>query len=64
MDQRTIDVIIDKVDARRAIGRSQWDAPEIDGLVFVDGATDRAPGDVIRAKVHRSDAYDLFAEPV
>jgi ribosomal protein S12 methylthiotransferase len=61
---RTIDVLIDKVDARRAIGRSKWDAPEIDGLVFVDGATDRLPGDVIRARVNRSDAYDLFAEPV
>jgi ribosomal protein S12 methylthiotransferase len=60
---RTIDVIIDEVDAEGAVGRSKWDAPEIDGRVFVRGATDRVPGDLMRAKVHRSDAYDLWAEP-
>ena len=36
---RTIDVIIDEVDDEGAIGRSQWDAPEIDGSVFLNGAT-------------------------
>ena len=36
---RTIDVIIDEVDEEGAIGRSQWDAPEIDGSVFLNGAT-------------------------
>ena len=60
---RTIDVIIDEVDAEGAVGRSKWDAPEIDGRVFVRGATDRVPGDLMRAKVRRSDAYDLWAEP-
>jgi ribosomal protein S12 methylthiotransferase len=60
---RTIDVIIDKVDPERAVGRSQWDAPEIDGLVFMPGATGLAPGDVVRAKVNRADTYDLWAEP-
>ena len=59
---RTIDVIIDAVDAKGAVGRSKWDAPEIDGRVFVRGATARVPGDLIRAKVYRSDAYDLWAE--
>src|SRR5262249_41613437 len=35
---RTIEVIVDEVDAEGAIGRSQWDAPEIDGTVFLNGA--------------------------
>jgi ribosomal protein S12 methylthiotransferase len=61
---RTIEVIIDKLEPKRAVGRSKWDAPEIDGLVFIPGTAGRAPGDIIRAKVKRADAYDLWAEPV
>ena len=59
-----IDVIIDEVDAEGAIGRSQWDAPEIDGSVFLNGATDVAPGDIIKATVTNADEYDLWAEPI
>jgi len=61
---RTIDVIIDEVDAEGAIGRSQWDAPEIDGSVFLNGATTLKAGDIVRAKVAHADEYDLWAEPV
>ena len=38
---RTIDVIVDEVDEEGAVGRSKWDAPEIDGSVFLDGASRR-----------------------
>ena len=41
---RTIDVIIDEVDEEGAVGRSQWDAPEIDGSVFLNGADRREAG--------------------
>jgi ribosomal protein S12 methylthiotransferase len=58
---RTIDVIVDKVDESGAVGRSQWDAPEIDGSVFLEGATTLKPGDIVRAKVIRADEYDLWA---
>ena len=44
-----------------AMGRSQWDAPEIDGSVFVNGDTDLKPGDIVRATVAHADAYDLWA---
>src|SRR5262249_7768710 len=60
---RTIEVIIDEVDEEGATGRSQWDAPEIDGSVFLESATGLKPGDIVRAKVTRADAYDLWAEP-
>ena len=59
---RTIDVLIDDVDAEGAIGRSQWDAPEIDGSVFINGATSLKPGDMVKATVAHSDEYDLWAE--
>jgi ribosomal protein S12 methylthiotransferase len=60
---RSIDVIIDEVDAEGAIGRSQWDAPEIDGSVFLNGVSGLAPGDIVKARVSNADEYDLWAEP-
>jgi ribosomal protein S12 methylthiotransferase len=61
---RTIDVIIDEVDEEGAIGRSKWDAPEIDGSVFLNGATDLKPGQIVQAKVANADDYDLWATPI
>jgi ribosomal protein S12 methylthiotransferase len=56
------DVIVDEVDEEGAIGRSKWDAPEIDGSVFLNGAKGLAPGDIVRARVAASDAYDVWAD--
>jgi ribosomal protein S12 methylthiotransferase len=59
---RVIDVLIDEVDEDGAMGRSKWDAPEIDGSVFLNGETGVKPGDIIQAKVVEADDYDLWAE--
>ncbi len=59
---RSIDVLIDEVDDEGAMGRSPWDAPEIDGSVFLDGETRLAPGDLVRAEVVEAGEYDLWAE--
>ncbi|RLQ23805.1 30S ribosomal protein S12 methylthiotransferase RimO [Seongchinamella sediminis] len=58
---REIDILIDEVDAEGAIGRSSADAPEIDGKVFLDGATQLNPGDMVRATVTGANEYDLWA---
>ena len=42
-------------------GRSHRDAPEIDGLVFVEEAEGLRPGDIISATVVDAAEYDLFA---
>ena len=47
----TIDVLIDEVDEEGAIGRSAWDAPEIDGSVFLNGDTKLVAGDMVRARI-------------
>jgi ribosomal protein S12 methylthiotransferase len=60
---RDIDVLIDEVDEEGAIGRSQWDAPEIDGSVFLNGAGHLKAGDLVKARVFAADDYDLWAEP-
>ncbi len=59
---RTIPVLIDDSDDEGAVGRSQWDAPEIDGSIFLDGATHLKPGDIVQAKVLAADDTDLWAE--
>ena len=62
---RTIDVLVDDVepDTGRAIGRSQWDAPEIDGSVIIHEADGIKPGDMVSVTVTESDEYDLFGVP-
>lgn len=61
---REIDVIIDEADEDGgATGRSQWDAPEIDGQVLLRDAS-VAPGDIVRVRIEDSDETDLFGVPV
>jgi ribosomal protein S12 methylthiotransferase len=61
---RTIDVIIDTVDDEGgATGRSQADAPEIDGSVFLRDAGGLASGDIIPVVIEDADEHDLFGVP-
>ncbi|MCC5883428.1 MAG: 30S ribosomal protein S12 methylthiotransferase RimO, partial [Halomonas sp.] len=61
---REIEVLVDEVDEEGAIGRSEADAPEIDGMVFLDVKRPLRPGDVVRARVTNADEYDLWAEVI
>lgn len=61
---RELDILIDDVDEEGAIGRSYADAPEIDGMVFINGETELTPGDMVRARIVASDEHDLWAELV
>ena len=59
-----IEVLVDEVDEEGTIARSQADAPEIDGLVYVDGFFAAEPGDFLKVRVVDADHHDLYAEPV
>ncbi len=63
---RTVDVLVDAVDGDGAVGRTRWDAPEVDGVVFVGGvgATDLEPGDVVRVRIDEADETDLWGTVV
>jgi len=61
---KTIDVMIDEVDDKGSIARSQADAPEIDGLVYLNDENQYRPGDIVTVKVHASDEHDLWANSV
>lgn len=57
-------VLIDEVDEEGATGRSAADAPEIDGLVYLNGETDLKPGDMVKVRIDEADEYDLWASLV
>lgn len=57
-------VLIDDVTNEGAVGRTYADAPEIDGQVHLEGATDLSPGDMVMAHIDKSDDYDLHGHVV
>lgn len=61
---KVIEVIIDEVDEEGALGRSIWDAPDVDGAVFLNGDISVKPGDIVRARVVHAEYYDMWAERV
>jgi ribosomal protein S12 methylthiotransferase len=56
---KRLPVIIDEAGPTVSRGRSKYDAPEIDGTVYVSSRRPLRPGDVVTVKVERSDEYDL-----
>ena len=61
---KRIKVIIDEPGPTVSKGRSQWDAPEIDGNVHVGSRRPLRQGDIVTVKIERADAYDLFGVAV
>jgi ribosomal protein S12 methylthiotransferase len=61
---RTLPVIVDAVDEDGgATGRSQADAPEIDGEVFLRDAGHLAIGDITPVLIEDADEHDLYGVP-
>ena len=57
---QTLDVMVDSMDEEGAyIGRTQYDAPEIDNSVIFKSETQLQPGDMVRVKVTDAFDYDL-----
>ena len=59
---KTLDVLVDEIDEEGIIGRSKADAPEVDGLVYVNNLSgiNVKVGDVIKVTITNSDEYDLW----
>jgi ribosomal protein S12 methylthiotransferase len=57
-------VIIDEIGSTVAKGRSQGDAPEIDGTVYVRSKRPLRVGDLVTVKIERSDEYDLHGTAI
>lgn len=61
---KEIDALIEEKDAKDAglyLARSQYDAPEVDGIVYVRSQKKLKPGDLVRARIEDTLEYDLVA---
>ena len=59
---QTLDVIVDEIDNEGIIGRTKADAPEVDGLVYIENlsGTPVKVGEFIKVTITHSDEYDLW----
>ena len=58
---RRIEVLVDEIDEDGAIARSQGDAPDIDGLVYITDGHDLEIGEFAEVSVIDCDVHDLYA---
>ena len=65
---KEIDVLIESFDEKKGIyiGRSQWDAPDIDNQVYVEDVDDSFVdmGEIVRVRIDEAKPYDLFGTAV
>lgn len=60
---RTLTVLVDAIDEQgMAIARSTADAPEIDGVVYVEGGSALRVGEFAEVRVADTDEHDLYAK--
>ena len=59
---QTLDVIVDEIDDEGIIGRTKADAPEVDGLVYIENlsGTPVKVGEFIKVTITHSDENDLW----
>ncbi|QCU90081.1 30S ribosomal protein S12 methylthiotransferase RimO [Thiomicrorhabdus sediminis] len=61
---QVMQVLIDEIDDKGAVARSMADAPEIDGMVFIDDAFHLQPGQFVKVEIIGADEYDLWAKTI
>jgi ribosomal protein S12 methylthiotransferase len=61
---KTVEVLIEEREKDQYLGRSQFDAPEVDGLVYVNSAKILKPGDFVKVKIIDTLEYDLVGEEI
>jgi len=57
-------VLVDQVDDQGAIARSQRDAPEIDGKVFIDDGNHLTPGEWVDVIIEETGEHDVWGRVV
>ena len=56
-------VIVDEISKDFAVARSYANAPEIDGVIFLENPSGLEAGDMLDVKIKSSEDYDLYAGP-
>jgi ribosomal protein S12 methylthiotransferase len=55
-------VLIDEQFEDKAVGRTEFDSPEVDNLVIFENQTGLKPGDFVTAKITDAGEYELYAD--
>ena len=56
-------VIVDEISKDFAVARSYANAPEIDGVIFLENPSGLEAGDMLDVRIKSSEDYDLYAGP-
>ena len=59
---KTLEVLVDEEDNGTYLARTQFDAPEVDGLVYVKSFKKLRPGEFVKVKINDTLEYDLVGE--
>jgi len=59
---RVVEVLVEGVEKGLVVGRTRWDAPEVDGLVLAQGQA--RIGEIVPVKLTAASDYDLWGEVV
>jgi len=59
---KTLPVLIDSIEEGIYLGRTQFDAPEVDGKVYVSSKKALKPGDLVNVAIKDTLEYDLVGE--
>jgi len=54
--------VIERIEEGNLVGRTEWDAPEIDNEVFISNVKGVQPGDFVTINVTDATEYDLYGE--
>lgn len=58
-----VSVLIERIEGDTRIGRTQWDSPEVDPEVYVEGS-DAEPGEFINVIITGAEPFELFGKLV
>ena len=61
---KTMQVLVDEVDEEGAIARSSADAPDIDGVVYINEGQELEVGQLVNVRIADSDEHDLWGEQI
>lgn len=56
----TVKVLIDRTEGEFLVGRTEWDAPEIDQEVFISNRDHQVPGSFCNVRISDATEYDLY----
>ncbi len=56
----TVTALVDQSDEEGAIARTTSDAPEIDGVLFIENGQKLRPGDFVSVKITAAEEHDLY----